>query len=44
LKVLTSNEPTQFGIRYRFNDQILLRGSSDFSGDSRAVVEYEARF
>ncbi|WP_190512792.1 translocation/assembly module TamB [Leptolyngbya sp. FACHB-321] len=44
LKVLTSNEPTQFGIRYRLNDQILLRGSSDFSGDSRALVEYEARF
>jgi translocation and assembly module TamB len=44
LRILTSNQPTQFGIRYRFNDQLLLRGSSDFSGDSRAVVEYETRF
>lgn len=44
LRVLTSNQPTQFGLRYRLNDQILLRGSSDFSGDNRAVVEYETRF
>jgi translocation and assembly module TamB len=44
LRILTSNQPTQFGLRYRLNDQLLLRGSSDFSGDSRAVVEYETRF
>jgi translocation and assembly module TamB len=44
LKVLTSDQPTQFGLRYRLNDQLLLRGSSDFSGDDRAVIEYEVRF
>ncbi|PSB29394.1 translocation/assembly module TamB domain-containing protein [Stenomitos frigidus] len=44
LRILTSSQPTQFGLRYRINDQFLLRGSSDFSGDSRAVVEYETRF
>ncbi len=44
LKVLTSNQATQFGLRYRLNDQLLLRGSSDFSGDNRAVLEYEVRF
>ena len=44
LRILTSSQPTQFGLRYRLNDQFLLRGSSDFSGDSRAVVEYETRF
>jgi len=44
LRILTSSQPTQFGLRYRLNDQLLLRGSSDFSGDSRAVVEYETRF
>jgi translocation and assembly module TamB len=44
LRILTSSQPTQFGLRYRINDQILLRGSTDFSGDSRATVEYEARF
>ncbi len=44
LRVLTSDQPTQVGIRYRINNQLLLRGSTDFSGDSRAVVEYETRF
>jgi translocation and assembly module TamB len=44
LKVLTSDQPTQFGVRYRINNRLLLRGSTDFSGDNRAVVEYETRF
>lgn len=44
LKILTSSQPPQFGLRYRINDNLLLRGSTDFSGDSRAVIEYEARF
>jgi translocation and assembly module TamB len=44
LKILTSNEPAQFGLRYRLNNEILLRTSSDFSGDSRVVIEYETRF
>ncbi|NJR52238.1 MAG: translocation/assembly module TamB [Leptolyngbyaceae cyanobacterium CSU_1_3] len=44
LKVLTSDQPTQFGVRYRLNDRLLLRGSTDFTGDNRAVVEYETRF
>jgi translocation and assembly module TamB len=44
LKVLTSDQPAQFGLRYRLNDNVLFRGSTDFSGDNRAVVEYERRF
>jgi len=44
LKLLTSSDPAQFSLRYRVNDQILLRGSSNFSGDNRGVIEYEARF
>ena len=44
LRVLTSDQPTQIGVVYRLNDQLLLRGSTDFSGDNRAVVEYETRF
>jgi translocation and assembly module TamB len=44
LRVLTADQPTQFGIRYRVNDSLLFRGSTDFSGDSRAVVEFETRF
>lgn len=44
LRILTTNQPTQFGLRYRVNRNILLRGSTDFSGDNRAVIEYETRF
>ncbi len=43
-KVLTTDQPAQFGLRYRLSDQFTVRGSSDFSGDSRAVIEYETRF
>lgn len=44
LRVLTSNQPTQFGLRYRLDEEFLLRGSTDLSGDSRAVLEYQTRF
>ncbi|MBE9012146.1 translocation/assembly module TamB domain-containing protein [Pseudanabaenaceae cyanobacterium LEGE 13415] len=44
LRVLTADQPTQFGIRYRFNDNFLFRGSTNFSGDSQGVFEYEFRF
>ncbi|WP_017720924.1 translocation/assembly module TamB domain-containing protein [Kamptonema formosum] len=44
LRVLTDNQPAQFGLRYRLNDDTLLRGTTDLSGDSRATVEYEIRF
>lgn len=41
---LTSDQAAQFGLRYRVNDNLLVRTSTDLSGDVRAVVEYEARF
>lgn len=44
LKILTNNQPAQFGLRYRLNENILFRGSTDFSGDNRALVEFERRF
>ncbi len=44
LKELTTNQPFQYNLRYRVNENILLRGGTDFSGDSRAVIEYERRF
>ncbi|MDX2244606.1 MAG: translocation/assembly module TamB domain-containing protein [Leptolyngbyaceae cyanobacterium bins.302] len=44
LKILTNSEPAQFGLRYRINDNLLLRSSTNFSDDSRASVEYELRF
>lgn len=44
LQVLGSNQPTQYNLRYRVSDQFLLRGSTDFAGDSRAVIEFSTRF
>jgi translocation and assembly module TamB len=43
-KELTTDQPFQYGLRYRINEKTLLRGSTDFSGDSRAEVQYETRF
>ncbi len=43
-KILTGPEPARFGLRYRINRNLLLRGSTDFSGDDRFLVEYEIRF
>lgn len=44
LRVLTANQPFQYSLRYRVNENILLRGSSNFSGDNRFLIEYENRF
>lgn len=44
LQILTAEEPTQLNLRYRLNDQFLLRGSTNLSGDTRTVLEYELRF
>jgi translocation and assembly module TamB len=43
-KILTSGEAPQYSIRYRINDRLLLRGSSNLLNDSRAILEYENRF
>ncbi len=43
-KVLTSTELPQYGLRYRLNEQLLLRGSTNFFGESRSLVEFEQRF
>ena len=44
LQLLTVREPTQFSLRYRLDDNWLLRGSTNLDDDSRVVLEYEARF
>lgn len=44
LRVLTTNQPTQFGLRYRVNDNIRVRSFTDFSDNNGVVVEYETRF
>lgn len=44
LQILNSNEATQFGIRYRVNDEIFVRGSTNLNNDSRITVEYDLKF
>ncbi len=44
IRVLSANQPTEFNLRYRISDQILLRSSTNFQGDNRVTAEYELRF
>ncbi len=44
LKILTNDLPAQFGLRYRIDDSMVLRGSSNFDDESRVILEYEQRF
>ncbi|GAB4286318.1 MAG: hypothetical protein Fur0025_18770 [Oscillatoriaceae cyanobacterium] len=43
-RILLENQNTRYNVRYRFNDKILVRGSTDFQGDTQAGVEFEFRF
>jgi len=43
-KILTTEQPFEYSLRYRLNEQLLLRGATNLSGESRAAVEYEKRF
>lgn len=42
--VFATNEPLRYNIIYRVNNQILLRGSTNLSDESRILIEYEKRF
>ncbi len=44
IKILTTDDPMQWGINYRINDEFRLRGSTNFLDDNRAVLEYQRRF
>jgi translocation and assembly module TamB len=44
LQLLTVEEPPQFSLRYRLSDNLLLRGSTNFGNENRAVLEFETRF
>ncbi len=43
-KILTNSESLYYSLRYRLNDQLLLRGSTNLSGENRAILEFEQRF
>ncbi|NRB08906.1 MAG: translocation/assembly module TamB domain-containing protein, partial [Richelia sp.] len=44
IKILTTDDPIQWGVNYRINEEFRLRGSTNFFDDSRAVMEFERRF
>ncbi|HEY9697961.1 MAG TPA: translocation/assembly module TamB domain-containing protein [Trichocoleus sp.] len=44
LQILTEPEPTQFNLRYRINENLSVRGSTNLQGENRAIVEFETRF
>ena len=44
LAFLTAEQAAQFGFSYRLDDSMRVRASTDFSGESRAVLEYQNRF
>ncbi len=43
-KILTNTESFQYSLRYRINDQTILRGSTNLFGENRAIIEFEQRF
>lgn len=43
-RVFAADEPFRYNIIYRLNDQFLVRASTNFAGESRALLEYESRF
>ncbi|NDJ24595.1 DUF748 domain-containing protein [Nostoc sp. B(2019)] len=44
IKILTADDPFQWGINYRINDEFRARASTNLSDDSRAILEYQTRF
>jgi translocation and assembly module TamB len=44
LQLLTVPASPLFSLRYRITDELLIRGSANLEGESRAVLEFETRF
>ncbi|MFB2819129.1 translocation/assembly module TamB domain-containing protein [Umezakia ovalisporum] len=44
IKILTTNDPFQWGINYRINEEVRLRGSTNLENDNRVSIEYQRRF
>jgi translocation and assembly module TamB len=44
LAILTADAPVQFNLRYRLNDEFLLRSYIDTDGGTGAILEFETRF
>ncbi|MBW4665617.1 MAG: translocation/assembly module TamB domain-containing protein [Chroococcus sp. CMT-3BRIN-NPC107] len=44
LRILTTNEPTQFGLSYRLSDRVRIRASTNLNAESLAIFEYQNSF
>ncbi|WP_017297891.1 translocation/assembly module TamB domain-containing protein [Nodosilinea nodulosa] len=44
LSIINSGNPPELGVSYRFNDQLRVRGATNFSGTETVNFEYEVRF
>ena len=44
LKILTTSQIPEYNIRYRVNDNILIRGTTNFQDETRSTIQYEIRF
>ncbi|WP_009633884.1 translocation/assembly module TamB domain-containing protein [Synechocystis sp. PCC 7509] len=44
LRILTTNEPTQFGLSYRLSDRVRIRASTNLNAESLAIFEYQNNF
>lgn len=44
LKILTDDSAPEFNVRYRINDQFLLRGTTNLNNINQFILEYENRF
>ncbi|MDZ7956661.1 MAG: translocation/assembly module TamB domain-containing protein [Aulosira sp. DedQUE10] len=43
-RVFAGSEPLLYNVIYRLNDEVRVRGATNFGDEGRAVVEYETRF
>ncbi|WP_245602588.1 translocation/assembly module TamB domain-containing protein [Gloeothece verrucosa] len=43
-KIVNTDRPANFGLRYRINNNMVIRGTSNFSDDNRGMLEYQKRF
>ncbi|AFZ30649.1 protein of unknown function DUF490 [Gloeocapsa sp. PCC 7428] len=43
-RVFAADDALRYNLLYRLNDQFLVRASTNLSGESRLLVEYDARF
>jgi translocation and assembly module TamB len=44
IKIITADDPLQWGLNYRINNEFRARSSTNLTDDTRAVVEFEQRF